>query len=297
MQFDPLLNDALDPLLRRSAVFAEPHAIKGLLALERLKRLPGFSDTLAREALGWNQLLFAPEVKGPISEQVDWAAEQLTDTQLTATIVGAVFPLAYVAGAEWVRRHGFRHMLESFEERAIERVGYLGHSWTVWCSFFEIAPQLNTPEREVMASERFVEYCASQLSDPDWTSAYPLCFGLETLEPGENEAITAILTRPGFYGHHAITLAYLFKYRDRLTLAQWKHGLQRMYDASLDKELCPAAQRDAVDRATLGRAVVDYVNRAANEVHTLTLADSIYELWEHLEPRHRARLFDVLDAY
>ena len=292
-------------MLRRSAFFAEPHSIKGLLAIGRLKRLPGFSDTLAREALGWNQLLAAPEVNGPISEQVDWPAEQLTDTQLTDTIVGAVFPLAYVAGAEWVRRHGFRHMLESFEERAIERVGYLGHSWTLWCSFLEIAPQLKTPEREVMASERFVEYCASQLSEPDWTPTYPICSDLETLDQEEDDVITSILTRPGFYGHRAITLAYLFKHRDRLSLAQWKHGLQRMYDASQkiwgnaihDMEVRPAAPRDAVDRATLGRAVVDYVNRAANEVHTLTLADSIYELWRHLEPRHRARLFDVLDAY
>ena len=292
-------------MLRRSAFFAEPHSIKGLLAIGRLKRLPGFSDTLVREALGWNQVLAAPEVDGPISEHVNWPAEKLTDTRLTNVIIGAVFPLAYVAGAEWVRRHGFRHMLESFEERAIERVGYLGHSWTVWCSFLEITPQLNTLEREVMASERFVEYCASQLSDPDWTSAYPICSDLETLEPGEDEVITSILTRPGFYGHHAITLAYLFKYRERLTLAQWKHGLQRMYDASQkswgnashDREIRPAAPRDAVDRAALGRAVVDYVNRTSNEVHTLTLADSIYELWGHLKPRHRARLFDVLDAY
>ena len=44
-------------------------------------------------------------------------------------------------------------------------------------------------------------------------------------------------------------------------------------------------------------APMDYVNRASNEVHTLTLADSIYELWGHLKPRDRARLFDVLDAY
>jgi hypothetical protein len=52
VRFDPVLSNALEPVLHRGAFFAETHAIKGLLALDRLQRMVGFEYGRLEEILG-----------------------------------------------------------------------------------------------------------------------------------------------------------------------------------------------------------------------------------------------------
>ena len=213
--------------------------------------------------------------------------------------------IAYLAGAEWVRRFGFKNLVDSFKEKAIERTGYLGHSWTIWCSFLEIAPYLETKENEILAAERFVEFCATQLSIPDWMPSYIINFEYEKLVVNEDEAITSILTRPGFYGHRLITLAYLFKYKKMLTVEQWNHCLNRMYNTSKkisansasDLEVNIDNSNSEVTSTDLDLSVVTYLKVAAHEAHTLTLADAVCELWLHVNNKHRCYLLSVLRVY
>lgn len=304
MRLEPSLSQALEGALCRGAFFAETHAIKGLLALERMRHMEGFEVARLTEMTRWNQLLRTPVIGGLLSEQVSWPSEELDERRLRALIEGAVFPMAYLAGVEWVRRSGYEHLVESFRELALARIGYLGHSWTIWCSFLEIAPYLEDERQRWLAAERFVEFAASQLSTPDWTPAYDIAFGLESGAPPEADVVTAVLSRPGFYGHRLIALSYLYKYRETLTAAQWDHGLKRTLDSTRETGSpahdihvpAPAAAPDLDDR-TRDEAVLRYLQEGAEEVHTLTLADAARELWCHLGDDHRGHLLESLRVY
>jgi hypothetical protein len=247
-------------------------------------------------------VLTAPEITRLVSEGIQ-LPKPLKEGRRRYFIEEAVFPMAYYAGTEWVRDFGFRHLIDSFRDKALARTGYLGHSWTIWCSFHEIEPYLRTERQRLCAAERFVEFCASQLSDPDWTPAYTIDSELKTLSVSESEAIHSILCKPGFYGHRVITLAYLFKYRETLSEAQWSHCLERMYDASNvptgsmahDIQVPTLETPRGVSVATFHRAVVRFLKEAAREVHTLTLADAIVELHGHVEDQ--GHLLSILERY
>lgn len=305
MHFGAIYGDALDQVLRRGGFFAETHSIKGLLALSRLHELPGVEDEFIEDALHWNQVFDAPVTDLLFSDHVRLHRDSVEDGHLQALIRGAVFPLSYLAGATWTRRHGYTHLVESLADTAIERVGYLGHSWTIWCSFLEIEPYLHTDTQMIFAAERFVEFCASQLSTPDWTPAYPIDFSLASHTLEEDEMISSVLSRPGFYGHRLITLAYLCKYRARLSTDQWKHSLKRMYDesqkhtgsAAHDMQVHNSDPSGSLDDRVIASATVQYLNQAPREVHTLTLADAVVELWKHVGAVHRQHLLHVLRIY
>jgi hypothetical protein len=175
---------------------------------------------------------------------------------------------------------------------------------TIWCSFVEIAPQLRTERQRALAAERFVEFAASQLSTPDWTPAYEIAFGLESGAPPECDVVTAVLSRPGFYGHRLISLAYLYKYRHTLSAAEWEHGLMRTFASTHETGNpahdihvpAPTASRSTDDRS-VEQAILRYLQTGAEEVHTLTLADAILELWRHLNAGDRVHLLEVLRVY
>jgi hypothetical protein len=304
MQLIPSLSEALDGVLCRGAFFAETHAIKGLLALDRLQRIDGFDRSGLDSITHWDQLLGVPVIDGLLSTQVSWPSEELDAGRLKGLIHGAVFPMAYLAGAEWVRRFGYEHLVEEFREVALARVGYLGHAWSIWCSFLEIAPYLETEGQRLLAAERFVEFVASQLSTPDWTSVYDIDFALEPCVLPEADVVQAVLSRPGFYGHRLISLSYLYKYRPTLSQAQWEHGLKRTFDSAQETGstahdiLIPSPLPPFYpDEGKLKAAVLRYIGEGPKEVHTLTLADAIVELWTHLGPGERVHLFAVLQTY
>ena len=207
VELSPLLDDALNEALRLAAFHSETHAIKGVLALNRLSVVPGLDDELLRRVLNFRELLQGAKVQSLFHEQISFAADQVEDIRLQRMIGGAVFPIAYAAGVEWVKRHGFRHLVEHYKDRAIERTGFLGHSWSVWCSFLEVEPYLKTDKQQYMAAERFAEFCATQLSTPHWSFIYDLDSALETHELDQDEIIRSVLTRPGYFGHTVIALA------------------------------------------------------------------------------------------
>jgi hypothetical protein len=96
----------LSDVLERGAFFGETHSIKGWLAAKRLAaRFPALLPLIGD--LGqWNQLLSAPRVTGLLSEHVQWDTASAESRRLRLMISGAVFPVAYAAACELVRREG-----------------------------------------------------------------------------------------------------------------------------------------------------------------------------------------------
>jgi hypothetical protein len=296
-------NQSIHSSLKKGAFFAETHAIKGVLAAKRLQDRFNLSHERFSELVGWRHVLDSPDIDTLFSNHVTWDRTNLTEQRLRYMIEGAVFPMAYVAAVEWTKRNGFENLVQTFRDAAISRIGHLGHSWTIWCSFLEVKDHLNKND-ESFASERFAEFVASQLSRPDWLSAFDFDFGLTEENIDADVVADSVLRNPGFYGHSAITLAYTFKYKDILSKAQFNHALIKMQekarndskDSGLDFESSLISQPKKIEDSHLQKAVMALLENGPKEVHSITLADAMCSLWDYSAENRRRQILAVLNV-
>jgi hypothetical protein len=292
---DTLLSDALE----RGAFFGETHSIKGWLAAKRLvARFPSLLPLIGD--LGqWNQLLSAPRVKGLFSEQVQWDMASVESRRLRFMMRGAVFPVSYAAACELFRREGLVALVEADLAKAVSRVGHLGHSFTIFCSFREIIPHLVTDHQRLLCAERYAEFVAAQLADTDVTRGHEEAASATSVD--EAAVSRAVFDHPGYLGHTAITLAYALKARHELDEASVRHMLSRVQTMAVPQA---ADARDVADvevtpedgERELERAATSLLATGAREVHTLTLADAMCCLWD-TAPELRADLLRLLHRF
>lgn len=283
--------------LLRVAFFAESHSIKGLLAVEELSEfLPEVEPDFWLKTIGWNQVLDTPKIHGFIHDQVE--APNLSRKKMESLIRGSVFPIAYLAGAQWIKQASFSDLIHAFKLTAIERIGYLGHSWTIWCSFHELEPRLNDLELKLLAAERFVEFVSSALSQSDGLpEQIPT---IELTETTEQTAIASVCKRPGFLGHSLITLSHLFRYRHLFSNPEWQGSLARVVQMTRTEDhlnkLIVSASGQAIEPLELPHHLEKFLRSAQPHVHSLTLANSVRILWNFCLPAEKAHLLEVLSA-
>lgn len=316
----PCLDEALEPALSRLAFFAETHAPKGLLALDRLARRLELSAERCEELLQVNQLLATPAVDGLLSAQVEQLdPRSLSEGRVRALVDGAVFPLAYVAAVEWVRRHGLRDLIESYREVALARLSGLGHAWSVWQSFHQLLPLLERradATLDALCAERFAELVASQLATPaGWSEAGEADDELhdddldeensfDGPEPQLQGLLEAVCCTPGFFGHSLITLAWVLRAEPLLSAAERRFALERATaiatdDSSFEASLEVAAPGDperVIDEAEYHAALVRLLDEGPAEVHTLTFADATTELWRVADGPRRTWLLAAIEG-
>ena len=145
----------------------------------------------------------------------DWSDDELPDAaleeeRLFAMLRDAVFPMAYVAAVELARRQGLEGLLRSDDERALRRLGNLGHAFTVHKSFREVVPHLESDEERDLCAERYAELVASQLTEND-ASNDDGELALDAPPVDERAVIERVLAYPGYLGHTLITLGYLLR--------------------------------------------------------------------------------------
>jgi hypothetical protein len=301
------LRDALSKTLRRTAFFSETHSIKGVLAADRLaKRLPNLSETFFLDCMEWNQIIKAPEVKTLISDHMIFDATILSDARLRATLTGSVFPIAYPAALELLRRNGLKELIASFRDEAIARTTYLGHSWSIWCSFLEAAELIVEDEDKKYCAERFAEFVSAELATPDGLKVYTRTPKPVSLVHFDADAIFEDVCRtPGFYGHSLITLSYLYQYRNTVDDTAWKEALMRMQlvanDPTTSHEVVVdiGAKQEPLEEGSdlLSDRLSEYLLNGPKEVHTLTLSDAILRLGDVCTGSQRSVLVNVVEAF
>jgi len=282
--------ETLTECLKRTAFFAETHAIKGWLAISRVRRrMPSLGPALM-DLDQWNQLLSAPRVTGLLSPLVDWDRESIADTRLQSMIRSAVFPMAYVAGVEYARRHGLRELIARDRELALRRIGNLGHSFTIHCCFVDVVEHLESDEQRELCAERYVEFVASQLAVLDATPRDEA--DLDGPEIDVSRVCDRVLEQPGFLGHSLITLGTAMRCRAELDAARWRYVLGRVAamvgPAPLDGSGIEAGRPEGPPtEQTLTKALAELLARGSREVHTVTLADAAIDAWDGVPERRQ----------
>ncbi len=279
---------ALNPILHKTAFFAEAHSIKGWLASGRLcERFPLLQPEVARLEQ-WNQLLTAPAVDGLLSSHVHYDLASLTDGRLRAMLRGAVFPMAYGAAVELVRRHGLQDLIARDSETALRRLGGLGHSFTIHRGFLELVSHVVTQEQRDLVAERYAEFVASQLVQNDAVAVDES--PLDGPPMDDERVFDGVFELPGYLGHTAIVLGYLCRYRAEFDPPTWRYAMGRL------KHMTVASTHDGSDvrgvtapsdpsEESFSHALLALVERGPREVHTLTLADAMCSVWDALPHR------------
>ncbi|MEW5851051.1 MAG: hypothetical protein AB2A00_19850 [Myxococcota bacterium] len=292
---------AIHEALQRVAFFSESHALKGVLAAQRLReRHPQLRRDFFDDAMGWLGTLASPRVAGLLHRQVH-CEQDLSERRERALVSAGVFPMSYLAATRWARRTGLEEMVGYYRRPAVARVGYLGHAFTIWCAFLEALPHIHGEEDTLLFAERFAELVASQLVSNDVVELD----GKEPLdgpEIDEGVVLDACLRRPGFYAHALITLAYLHRHRALLSDGEWRYALARVRgmtatthgEAAMDLAVPAPPSRAPYDETSALDVVVTFLRRGPREVHTLTVADAVPDLWRVAAPAQRAHLLEVL---
>jgi hypothetical protein len=294
--------------VRRLPTIGETHWLKGALALNRFgERYPHWTDDRLMEVLqrtGWHT---APQVTGLFHGQVSAPEFAVTVRRAKALIARGLFPVAYHVARQWYDQEGLEAIVLAYKERAIHEGTYLGHGWTVWCSFYEIAPLLQSEEARLFALERFVEFAAKAFfgyptSNPNWQPP-------TQPDPGEQDASAILdlaLERPGFFGHHLLTIGYMHRHRALLSDLEWRVGLaqvkamaQQVYIDPEDNVCVPAGEVPAGDvtEQDLEEAILGLLLRGPRDVHAATLADIMHDLWAVANERQRRHLIHYLKSF
>ena len=275
------LVDAVDEVLGRAAFFSESHAVKGLLALDRLATRYALPDQQIHDLLEVNQLLHAPRIDGLLSDSVHWNAASIDDRRLRGMLDGPVFPMAYVAAVEWARRRGLRDLVDAYRSAAARNVDFLGHAWTIWCSFLELLPEITGERQQALFAERFAELVAVQLRAPAPLSLPPV-----DPQPLQDDVAVRLLAlaHPGYLAHTAVTMAYVVRHGARLEERERKNAIHVVHRMAASHELPsyayhPARYEGPVDGPTFERVVREGLENGPREVHTLTALDALHDLW------------------
>lgn len=293
-----LLESAVSQLTTLSA----PHAPKAVLSVLRLAaRFPSLSAEHWREAWRLAGLDGGPRAVGLFSETVGLPGSGAPATPERAAGLAAQghLPLAYPAFQAWVAEAGFEAVVLHYRGRAAREAGYLGHGFTVWCSFLELAALLERNQAFVpWATERFCEFVvrAFPADPPDGPpkSSPPTALPEITRE----ELMSAALSRPGYFGHALLSLAALVRHGERFEREEWRAlawaqlaATARLYPDAEDHERLPVGAKAP---ASMEEMVVALSLGERNDVHNLTLADALCTLWHHFpSPDTRSRLLAI----
>lgn len=277
----PLTQAAVPAALARVAFFSETHSVKGLLALDRLAARYALHDASIGSLLELNQLLATPRVEGLLSDACRWDASTIDEKRIRSMVDLPVFPIAYLAAVEWVRRRGIRDLVDTYRGAAARNLDFLGHAWTIWCSFHELVRHVSTDHERALFAERFAELVAVQLCKPRPEKLPPID------PPATNDDVAVrllSLRHPGYLAHTTITAAYLYRHRALLDAAEWRSAMHVVHRMAASHETSTYAGTlpsydGPVDEATFGRVVREALEHGPREVHTLTALDALHDLW------------------
>jgi hypothetical protein len=272
-----------------------------LSVLRLAARFPALPAEHWREAWRRAGLDAGPRAQGLFAETVGLpeGAEIAGPSAAEDLAARGLLPLAYPAFQAWVERDGFEAVVLHYRSRAAREPGYLGHGFTVWCSFLELAVLLERSRAFIpWATERFCEFVARAFPAPP-PGAFPAPAAPATPpEITREELMSAALSRPGYFGHALLALAALVRHGERLTREEWRAqawaqlgATARLYPDAEDHERLavgarvPANMEEMVVMLTLGER---------NDVHSLTLADALCTLWHHFPSADtRSRLLAI----
>jgi hypothetical protein len=300
--------DLLDEAVKTLPVIGETHWIKFYLASKRFAaRYPHWHADDFEVLVERTQFQQQPKVTSLFAPSVTKRDPRYSPIGAPRLISRGLFPLVYLAARDWHEDQGFEEMVLAFKGRAIHEGTYLGHGWSVWCSFYEALDDLEDSLDKLFAVERFAEFASFAFrgypsSDSSWSPPMQS-------DPGDIEfsvVFDAALHRPGFFGHNILTLGYLLRHQDILSDLEWRVGLstvlnmtETVYKDDEDNVVMEytATTQDGLAELDLETAVRHLLFEGPKDVHSVTLADICCDLWVAANEEQQSKLLQYLQSF
>jgi hypothetical protein len=298
----------IDQSVKYLPIYRDTHSIKGVLSVIRFQnRYPHWDERIFQDALNLPECLNGPSAKVLFSNQINNQSPTYPERNMQRVIETGLFPLAYQAGMDWYTKSGIENILMTFKKDAINSIHDLGHAWTIWCSFYELLPHLKSTETKLYAVERLIEFISQQLykykgNEPQSPKEY--YSDRETPKQDLNNILDLCLKKPGFLGHNLLTLTYLIRHKSILTDTEYNAGLFQIeqmanykwdiprYELKLPVNEIPDFE---INDTTLESTILSLLANGMRNVHTLTIADITYDIWDVCDIRQRQILKYYLD--
>jgi hypothetical protein len=275
----------MDPVLARAAgIVAEihhSHGIKAALAVGHLRaRFPHWTDAFWHEALTRARWFEETVVDGPMA----LSGSQVRPERARIVLARAVLPRCYSATRSWAAASGADAIVRFYLVQATAEPGYLGHRLSILLALGQAWTIYKDGPHRDLYLDRLTEFIlACQFKGESGVATAGRAAGWA-------EACTAALARPGFFGHHLISLAWIGRCRGMLSERQLQSSLGWVVEATAttypdadDNVTVSAATGQELTEAALESELRDLLLRGVRNIHLLTLADAIAWLWDQDE--------------
>jgi hypothetical protein len=290
----PLSLEKLLPFaLLAVAEVEDPHRVKAALALNALRlRFPEWTIH-SEQLLEHAQFFNTPRVAGAITPQLT-SPIKYGPRAAERFMTSAVFPLAYRAAQDWVDQAGLAALMMHFRQRALSEPSYLAHRLSIWLSFVEAEKVIADPLQRTLLLERFVEFLAHAFhgkAEHHIASAEPLDFA----------GVLKLCARfPGFFAHHLIALAWLYKagldQDDRqLAYQSIARTVLAQYGETDSRQLSALAWRECAD-AEWPQYLLQFTLLLRSNIHVATVAEALSVLWDASDLAGRSELLNAMDS-
>jgi hypothetical protein len=285
----------LEPVLARGVgIVAEihhSHGIKAALAVRHLHdRFPHWREAFWQGALTQARWFDEPVVDRPVAT----SGKSIPPARARVLMARSVVPLAYTAIRSWAAERGADDIVRCYVDQAAADPGYLGHRLSILLALGEAWPIYKDSAHHDLYLDRLTEFilacrfgAAQDGGPPSSTASW-------------NEACTAALHHPGFFGHNLICLAWIGRNRESLSEGQLRSSLGWVvgaagttYPDAEDNVTIAAEPGEDLTESSLEAGLQALLLRGVKNIHLLTLADAVCWLWDALGHEARPYLLGI----
>ena len=269
-------NTVLTRGVRIVAGIHHSHGVKAAMSLLRLRGLfPNWTDDFVLQALQHSGWFEEPVVEGALFAP----SLSMTPQRAQVLLARAVVPACYGATRVWVDASGLNAVVSNYFEQACADPGYLGHRLSILLALQEAWPLYRDGSDRLLFLDRLAEFILACRFVPQYDQ-------VSVESATRDAALSAALARPGFFGHHVISLAGTLRNRDVLSAAQFGKAMAWVVRASNttypdeeDNVSITSIEPAHVHSLSLESALRTLLTTGPPNIHLLTLADSIAWLW------------------
>lgn len=272
--------ELLTKALYCSATIHQPHALKAYIATKYLVQYEDFNtENIWKQTASlidcseiYSDTTFATKINAPI----------FTTSQIKRILSLGIYPASYIALKQWYTQDGFKSIFNHYLEKAAEKNQYLSHHITLLFALDTVYDVLNDTQTEPFI-DRLAEFTTCTFSDYDKKSHLVLPQLDPEIKLSINFLLHAAFKRPGFFGHHLITLAWIIRYESKISPSLLEKFLFHLHlqiklpfdDPNDEIDLNIYQQAQGGDKNKFNQKIKALIWSYCQNLHQITLADAL----------------------
>lgn len=266
-------SELLEQALHSGAIIHQPHALKAFLSANYLVEHFGEDDNLfshTSNLMANNSVSVLPTY----TESVQ--APNLQEFRIHRVLKRGIYPVAYQATVQWHKNQGFQDIFNYFVTKAASTQEYLSHNVTILLAMNRVYGQLSVKQIPAFLN-RFTEFVTATFSNVVNEES-------TVTKVSVMDVLSSCIEQFGFFGHNLITLAWLLRCKDQLSVSQYEAMLSNLYiqanspleDLEDDIDLAIWEQcEEKLGSESFELQVKSLIFDYTSNLHQITLADAL----------------------